>query len=76
MVVSSNLCFIILLGLPATIAKSGTSFVTIDPAAIIAPSPILTPLITTEFVSVHTSLPISIEPELVTSLVVLEPSKF
>ena len=50
--------FITFAGLPPTIAKGGTSFVTTEPAATIAPSPILTfPTINTLFPS-HTQSPI------------------
>ena len=44
-------------GFPPTIAYGATSFVTIDPAAITAPSPIVTPTIIWTLLPIQTSFP-------------------
>ena len=45
-------------GTPATMANGGTSLVTTEPAAMMAPSPTLMPAMTLTLWPVHTSLPI------------------
>lgn len=55
----SSLDFRNLAGLPTHISYGGTSFVTTDPAAIIAPRPIATPFIMSEHEPIHTSSPMT-----------------
>jgi len=50
-----------LAGHPPTTVYGSTSFVTIEPAEITAPSPIVTPGKITDFAPTQTSLPIFIE---------------
>ena len=54
----SNRYLTILAGAPITTAKGGTSLVTILPAPIIAPSPMVTPERTIVLHPIQTSLPI------------------
>lgn len=56
-ILSSNLLRISLAGLPPTIEYGSTSFVTTEPAQIIAPSPILTPPRIITAWPIHTSFP-------------------
>ena len=54
--VSVNRFFISLAGFPPTIVYGGTSLLTTDPAATIAPSPIVTPGIIIAFIPIQASL--------------------
>ena len=57
---SSENLYLIILSTPPTTEYGGTSFLTMLPAAITAPSPILTPSKIIQFAPIHTSLPIYI----------------
>ncbi|MBP1870229.1 hypothetical protein J2Z25_003692 [Clostridium tertium] len=59
---SSNLFFINLAGFPPTILYESTFFVTTQLAAIIAPSPILTPVIIVTFCPIQTSFHTIVSP--------------
>ena len=55
-------------GLPPTILQGSTSFITLDSAAITAPSPIVTPLPTVERVAIHTLSPIFIGASIISKV--------
>ncbi len=63
LLIYSSTVQIILAGLPPTTVRAGTDFVTIEPAATKAPSPIVTPGIIWEPLPIYTQSPMTIFPK-------------